>query len=530
MMQSGASTESGSGDWLPAWLMREPASKVLVWITSLAFLIRVSAILTKFCMAADSPSYIAMARMLAAGRWLDALYRNFSPLYPWTMAQMHRVVSDWELGGQLISLLMGTLTAPLVYVLMRRVYHRYDLAIGAAALAAIHPQLVEYSTDVLTEASYISLTIVVIWLAVRAMDERDARSALIAGLIGGVAYLCRVEAIGVLVVVAAFLPFAALRWREFGVGWAIKVSLMFAAGFLLIASPYLLYLHFATGHWTIGREFNTTWMWGADPAWKTHRGTWKVGSPMDDVAHVARQSWWSLVNFRDALEPIVALMLIVGLITRGRAILSAPAEALLAVFVAFFVGGLTLFNNDPRLMVHFVPFTFGWVMIGLESATRAIARVLPRLSLPRGALAGVVVIALVPQALWPSSYDRRGLRYAGREIARRHGRCVAATDRRVAIYADAGRLELPDDERFDLCGWLEGHPEADYVLLETDEERRIDGRGESCLSLIARYPRKHAGDHFDLFAVGDELRRRAAPRAPAALTSLPPGTQPGQAP
>ena len=93
----------------------------------------------------------------------------------------------------------------------------------------------------------------------------------------------------------------------------------------------------------------------------------------------------------------------------------------------------------------------------------------------------MVAIVTLPRTLFPLGYDQRGMRYAGREIARRAGppRIVAGPDTRVAFYADAGFIPLPAGPAAgeDLCGWLAAHRRADYLMIDDREERRWDGAG-----------------------------------------------------
>jgi hypothetical protein len=177
----------------------------------------------------------------------------------------------------------------------------------------------------------------------------------------------------------------------------------------------------------------------------------------------------------------------------------------------YFVG-FVLTDTGPRLMLHVVPFTLGWVVIGLVEAAGWLDARLSLTHSPLGrmlsgpAVVAVVAIVLLPRTLFPLGYDQRGMRYAGEEIARRGGgssATVGGSDVRVAFYADAGFIQLPARPAAgeNLCGWLAAHRLADYLMIDDRDERRWGGAGgRPCLNLIQRYPRV-GNAYYDLFAV-----------------------------
>jgi hypothetical protein len=169
-----------------------------------------------------------------------------------------------------------------------------------------------------------------------------------------------------------------------------------------------------------------------------------------------------------------------------------------------------------------VPFTFGWVVIGLVEAAGWLDARLALTHSPLGrmlsgpAVVAAVAIALLPRTLFPLGYDQRGMRYAGEEIARRRGApaTVAGSDTRVAFYAGAGFIPLPAGPAAgeDLCGWLAAHRLADYLMIDDREERRWGGAGGSpCLNPIKRY-RRVGTSYYDLFAVRGARADAVAPR------------------
>ena len=157
---------------------------------------------------------------------------------------------------------MGTAAVASIYAMTHEAFDRRDLAIGAAALAAIHPAIAAYSASVRTEAGYIFLTTSGAALILRGLrtpptrvnriGRRDSRACLFVS--HGSDWDADRRGDGDR---RGSDRLASVR-DEVGARGAI----MLAGGFLLVASPYLIYLRANVGHWTVGREFNAAMMYG----------------------------------------------------------------------------------------------------------------------------------------------------------------------------------------------------------------------------------------------------------------------------
>ena len=515
-----SSDPAASPLWLPRALNHRPTGTVLGLTVLAALAIRLYLSLTSFCISGDGVAYIAMARDFAAGEPARALRSVFSPLYPWIVAGAHRLISNWELAGNLVSAILGSGAVATVYLMTREAFERDDLAIAAAVLAAIQPDMAAYSASVRTEAGFIFLMTAALWILIAGLKRRRIAVVAAAGLCGGVAYLYRTEAIGLMLFTVGFIPAAALWWRRWSFRWALVAALIFAACFLAVAAPYLIYLRETTGRWSVGREFTAAMMYGMgevapDAARWQRLGYSTHVSPFAQIlAHprlylekASNDFFASLYGFIQALGPLLTVLLAVGIWRRGRALRDNFAEALLALFTAFYIVGFSLSYTGARFMLHLIPFTFGWVIIGLETASIAFDKLTAggRFAwVPRCAPAIVLALILLPRTLWPIGYDMRGVRYAGEEIARLTAgqpTAVVARDGRFAYYAGASFILMPLSGTADFCEWLESHNRAGYLAVGNRDERRMGITAATpCLSLIQRYPRYGTG-YFDLFKV-----------------------------
>jgi len=505
---------------LAGWMETYSDRSLLLTVTVSALAIRLYLLFSNFCISADGVEYVAMAQRFAAGEPGTALASVFSPLYPWLISLLHNIIPNWELAGELISAAFGTATIPFIYLLMLRVFHRRTIALGAAAVAAIHPDLAGFSASVRTEAGYIFLMVAAMYLLIAGIEEKRTFRTALAGMSGGIAYLYRAEGIGFVIVSVPFLLLGALWWGRWSVRIALRSAAVLAAVFLVVASPYLIYLRIESGHWIVSHELNVATSAGMMRT-AVNKAPWEALARSKDVSllaplytdpraylhKVAYDLVMSFYYFAEALGPLLTAFLVLGLLVHGRDLFRSWSECSLAGLVIFYFCGFSLFNTGPRFMVHLIPYTFGWLMIGFERASEWLGRfVLPNRIRAPAALAAVVALVLLPQTLWPLGYDIRGLRYAGEDIARRGESTpgIVARDNRVAFYAHGQSIELPAEPRPDLCHWLERKPAAHYLLVSRREERSLgDLQALRCLTLIKRYPRIN-DSYYDLFQINHD--------------------------
>ncbi|MGH8011007.1 MAG: hypothetical protein ACREQ4_00745, partial [Candidatus Binataceae bacterium] len=277
------------------------------------------------------------------------------------------------------------------------------------------------------------------------------------------------------------------------------------------------FLRVSTGHWNVGREFTAAMMYGMGEV-APHRQAWQQrgfstsASPFAAITanpglyaqKVVDDVGASFYGFFQALGPVLTPLMLVGLWLRRKRLFANFAETFLLVLVLFYFCGFALTYTGTRFMVHFIAFTFGWVMVGVAALTQGATRLAEAINWrpPPITVALVIALILLPRTLWPIGYDLRGFRYAAQEIARRGGkpRAIVARDGRVAYYAGMKLIALPA-RPVNLCGWLGQRENADYLLIGNRDERKFGLAHDSrCLDFIRRYPRYGSG-YYDLFAI-----------------------------
>lgn len=198
----------------------------------------------------EGAHYARVGESLAAGlgyAGLDGeLQLIYPPVYPGLIAAGVSVGLDAETAGRAISLLFGSLTPVLFFLVGRRMYgERTGWVTGF--LAALHPLLVTASVNVLSESTFLFLLLAGFYQLLGLVRTPAIGRAALAGITLGGAYLCRPEAMMITAIWTAC--FLAARWTLDRLSILSAATLL--AGLLLAASPYVAFLHSTTGQWRI---------------------------------------------------------------------------------------------------------------------------------------------------------------------------------------------------------------------------------------------------------------------------------------
>ena len=203
----------------------------------------------------EGSEYARIAENLTAGHGYYGIATPgkqlmFPPLFPFMIAATSLVTRQAELAGRLVSVVMGTLLVVPVFLMARHLYHRAT-AYVAAWLIAVHPYLIGFSTTVNVEMTYLTLALTGIYFAFRALRAPEGRAFVLAGVFFGLAYLTRPEAV-VYPLIALGVTWIYVFLTDRGAFRRVALrSLWLPALFLILAAPYVLWLHAETGQWRL---------------------------------------------------------------------------------------------------------------------------------------------------------------------------------------------------------------------------------------------------------------------------------------
>jgi len=188
---------------------------------------------------------------------------HFPPLQPILAGLFHLLTGDFEMASNLEYALFGGLLLFPVFAMARRIYG-LQTAWLVAVLLAIFPTL---TVEVLywgsmSEPPYLFLLFGGLALLLAGLENDRLGLFAAAGALLGLAYLTRPEAVayfGVFVIFASIWRWEGIRSRSFRTWCALG---LFVLPFVLLAAPYVWYLHVHTGQWMLSGKVNITWKGG----------------------------------------------------------------------------------------------------------------------------------------------------------------------------------------------------------------------------------------------------------------------------
>ena len=401
----------------------------------------------------DSPLYVRMAEAISRGKSVvGPAHHGYSAL----VALASALLPGRELPGRAVSFAAGLALIPLVYFLARRTTSP-RWAGFAALLVALHPLLAVYSGPIMTETTFLAI-------AAGALLLLEDRHFLAGGFGLGLAYTVRPEAL----VMAAGATALSRGGR--------RGALLVLAGFVLVAAPYVGYLSWERGEFTLSPKSALI----RPPISTRTEAEWRVGAnaPVEPPRNLIERVRWAAPSIaRDYLPalidhagrllevwpwPLMALS-VIGLLRRRGPV----ASPLLQLFAMPALAVLA----DLRFSQLFVP----WLAVFAADASDWLARRWPRP--PRLAATVSVALALAGLSLcWTGSSGRitsrfddgpmRQMRAAG-EWLRLNGRPGATVmDRKayVPFYAGMTHVQLPADDYDTVVEYARRN--ADYMVLE----------------------------------------------------------------
>ena len=217
---------------------KKPESLAIVMLFVGALLVRLGLLLVSVDVPGDGPSRAFMAYawsrapvLVTHGGWL--------PSYLYLPGLFHFVVDDPLVSTRIFNLILGSLTIPLYYFLIRRVYDR-PVALLASLLLAVFPLHIGLSVSSLTDISFLFATITSMLLLTGIGEGQGgwARLAL-CFLFLSWAQMTRYEAWWV---TPAFALYYGLRTQS------VKNGVLALAIFSLVPSAWMLGNYFHGGH------------------------------------------------------------------------------------------------------------------------------------------------------------------------------------------------------------------------------------------------------------------------------------------
>lgn len=444
----------------------------------------------------DGIYYIWRARTLMEGDLWNGISGYWSPFYSFLIGLVGLTVGDFETGGRLVSLISGILLIPLVYYLGGLLYDRVT-AIIASLLVALHSSLVLLSVWVMTESLYTLLFVGMIsggWLALR---DNDPKYWALTGLLLGLAYLTKPEAIAF---IALFLVCAAVAaaFRRTGLRTAVVgfFLMCLVAGACMV--PYVLFMRAKIGEWTISQKISTNTptadevdhhlrltdggnqtsmdrIWGDEYLPESvplvvERPAQGDVSEGESPTFQTRMDWaYSLFRLQvdnflpDLISTVFLPFIVIGLFSSPWTRIDAARTLFIGAFIVSTVVGYSFAVTNVRYLMPIIPLILLWTAYGAVVFGRWASSTLTNLSsgsrkLPPAVFQGATVALLAvfattatlarfkapPVIETPVEEQRAGLWLRSQTAAEKT--ILLAPQATVAYYAEATHLYLPDED------------------------------------------------------------------------------------
>lgn len=310
------------------WFRVHAAESCFALVLLIALLLRAYAALQVEYPTVDGVHYMDTARTFAREDRLP--FSTFPPGWPLLIHAALRVhgsdhAAHVLLTAQAWNVALGTFAGVLVFVLVRRRSTRW-WALMAAGIFLLLPETITASSSDLSEMSYV-VALLGAWL----LFER--RPSWIAGVLFGLAYLVRPEA---LLVFTALCVLAGVRARRVPAGAIL--------GCLVLVLPYVVFMHGETGSWMLSSK----------------------NAFLDDavadrsLAELARQWGRNVVVLAAPLGDVIGWPL-VGLAAIG---ISRRRDAMVFALLPLLLLPLFTFRMEARYWIPLLPFVFAYAVIG----------------------------------------------------------------------------------------------------------------------------------------------------------------------
>ena len=177
----------------------------LFLLVIIALIPRVIVFLQPHIITIDGTLYIKMAKLFLGGQY-EGIRGSYFSLYPLLIFLVQKLVGDWELSGQLISITLGTLTVIPVFLLGVSLYNEKVGWFSALFYVSL-PNLLRFNTQVIRDPTLWFLILFTIWFVWEGNKRRQPIFFALASICAGLGALTRVEGFVVWGALGVYLAF-----------------------------------------------------------------------------------------------------------------------------------------------------------------------------------------------------------------------------------------------------------------------------------------------------------------------------------
>jgi 4-amino-4-deoxy-L-arabinose transferase-like glycosyltransferase len=247
-----------------------PASRAELWVllalVVASLVLRVAVVRIDRVVRWDEPDYLILGRNLFTGRGYTVTDRpelHYAPLFPLATGLLYPLTHNMKLNSDISFVLFGTLTLLPFYWLARRLFG-VRTALMASAFLCVFPMLTAAVLfwGTMLEPLYLFLLFAAFCATWLAWEKQHVWAYLAAGALLGLSYLTKPEAIVYFAMMFGLLTLANL-WRHTLPSRRTVLGILGGVlAFILVISPYVVFLYRQTGRIMITGKLGLTYMAG----------------------------------------------------------------------------------------------------------------------------------------------------------------------------------------------------------------------------------------------------------------------------
>ena len=397
----------------------------------------------------DSARNLRMAELITEGRFADALsvQTPTPPLHPFLTSLLGIPLDNLLVAGVVVSAVLGGLAALPLYAMARRAWDD-RVATTAALLYALLPAAVDVQAEAMTEGTLSFFFLGSLWLGWQGLEERSWEKIAVAAGGAALAWLSRPEGI---YLPPMFLVAALLRFSRF----SIPALALFGAVLLVLAFPYLCFIHAQTCHWSpslssIPDVLRNALQGNRNEAlaaqdYAEYRAVARYGILLGGGGHL-------LANlFGKVLFYVTGPFLLIGLFRPRPAPGGRPILLYQGIAAATYLAPILLSFYASTAFSHRFLLIPAALLLGFTAA--GFIRVAEWTRQPRAVtvLVAAICLAMLVRDLRPRRSDKIAFKEAGLAILQTlgPGRRLVTTNRQIEYYARSAYLPLRPMPTFD---------------------------------------------------------------------------------
>lgn len=485
--------------------------QLLAGFVLLAFAVRLFLLRYEYVLSPDGVYYALLGKNLVSGNFREGLSTYWPPLYPLLVGLSSLLFHDLEFSGRFVSLLTGSLLVIPVYLWSRDSYGK-EVAYLSVILTILYPSLTFYSTLVATEPTYTLLLMTGILTGWSAISKGSRGAFFLTGLILGLCYLTRPEAIGYAGLMVVIILSTRLFSNQLRLKKILFNILILLLGFIVLSFPYTLYLHQETGVWTISEKLNahfsvseidsnSRWFGLSDDGQSTLADRLWAGNRIEERSHPVKAAIMSGTGKRDLLNflflhlkalkieyevmipqifpPIFIILSGLGLFGTIWSKERVGREIYLLVFLISTLIGYAIMVPTERYLVPLLPILICWASKGFVEFENWLLKTTGyknesisgrNLKLLRVLFLSALLLSLLPQITEPIRAEKRNQSFELKEVAEwikdntNSLPLVMSTSPLTAFYSGGRHIYLPDEEYPEVLEYAR-RKKVDYIVI-----------------------------------------------------------------